>query len=233
MRTRVSVRPRLSVIAICKNEKHNLKHFLASAGIVADEIVIVDTGSTDGTCEELKRVGFSEKGRGTLKLRHFKWKSDFSAARNFALRHATGYWVLWMDLDDRLSAGAPAFITELKKHDHHNSAFGFDIASVTDAEGVYTRFVQLRMFPNLPGIRWERPIHETLHPAMERAGLMLQPMPECVILHLGYADAMMKRQKALRNASILETLQEETYEKFYQLGDAYFATNAFDLGTIN
>lgn len=227
------MRPRLSVIAICKNERHNIQKFLASAGLVADEIVIVDTGSTDGTPELLKKVGFSEKGRGTLKLRRFAWKDDFSAARNHARAHATGHWILWMDLDDRLHAGAPAFINELKKHEHHNTAFGFQVASQTEQEGAYIRFMQLRMFPNIRGIVWEKPVHETLHPALTRKGVNLEPIKECVILHLGYMDPMVSRMKAERNAKILERMTEETYERFYQLGDAFFSMNTFDIGCIN
>lgn len=227
------MRPRLSVIAICKNERHNVQKFLGSVGLVADEIVIADTGSKDGTQEALKKLGFSEKGRGTLKLRHFKWKDDFSAARNFALSHASGEWVLWMDLDDRLSAGAPAYINELKKHDHHNTAFGFHVASQTEEEGAYVRFLQLRMFPNIRGLHWRNPVHESLHDSLKLKNINLEPVPECVILHLGYMDPILKQQKAMRNAKILESQSDETYERFYQLGDAYFAMNAFDLGTVN
>lgn len=227
------MKPKLSVIAIAKNERHNLQKFLGSIGLVADEIVIVDTGSTDGTVEALKKLGFSEKGRGTLKLRHFTWKHDFAAARNFALSHATGEWVLWMDLDDRLSAGAPAYINEFKKHDHHNSAFGFLVASQTEEEGVYIRFLQVRMFPNLKGIRWDRAVHENLHASLKAKGINLEPFPECQIVHVGYMDPIVKYNKAARNAQILEKMTEETYDRFYQLGDAYFAMNAFDIGCVN
>ena len=227
------MRPRLTVVAICKDEKHNLQYFLASAGLVADEIVIVDTGSKDGTCEALLKLGFSEKGRGQLKLRHFNWNKNFSDARNFSLRHVTGEWVLWLDLDDRLSASAPQYINELKKHDHHNTAFGFLIASSTEEEGAYVKFLQLRMFPNIRGLRWRRPIHESLHESLEQKGIRLEPVPECVIIHTGYADPMLKQHKAMRNAQILESFHEETYERFYQLGDAYYAMGTYDIGALN
>lgn len=235
------MRPRLSVVSICKDEKHNLIKFLSSVGLVADEIVIVDTGSKDGTPAALKKLGFSEKGRGQLKLRHFKWNNNFSDARNFSLRHATGEWVLWMDLDDRLSASAPHFINELKKHEPFQmegderkaAAFGFQIASQTEEEGAYVRFIQARMFPNIRGISWRRPIHESLHTAFEMKKINLVPIKECVIIHLGYADPMLKQHKAMRNAKILESFTEESYERFYQLGDAYFAMGTYDLGCIN
>ncbi len=227
------MRPRLSVIAICRNERHNVKQFLGSIGIVADEIVIADTGSTDGTQDEFRKFGFMEKGRSTLKLRHFKWKDDFAAARNFSLSHATGEWVLWMDLDDRLGAGAPEFINGLKQHEHQNTAFGFQVASQTDEEGAYVRFIQLRMFPNIRGIYWKKTIHESLHDSLDLKKIRLEPIKECVIIHTGYMDPILKQNKAIRNARILEKQTEETYEKYYQLGDAYFAMSAFDIGCVN
>ncbi len=227
----------LSVIAICKNERHNIQKFLGSIGIVADEIVIVDTGSTDGTVDAFRKLGFREKGKSTLKLRHFAWKSDFAAARNFALSHATGNWVLWMDLDDRLGASAPAFINKIKAHDAsdetNRAAFGFLVLSETEEPGVYTRFLQARLFPRVRGVAWERPIHEQIHPSLKRKNIPLEPMPECQIIHVGYTDPILTQQKAMRNAKILESLHEETYEKFYQLGDAYFSMNAIDIGAIN
>jgi glycosyltransferase involved in cell wall biosynthesis len=61
---------------------------------IVDEIIIVDTGSTDKTVELAKSRG--------AKVFHFPWIDDFAAARNEALRHATGDWIFWMDADDRL-----------------------------------------------------------------------------------------------------------------------------------
>jgi glycosyltransferase involved in cell wall biosynthesis len=227
------MQPRLTVIAICKNEKANILPFLGSVGIVADEIVIADTGSTDGTQEELRRLGFTEKGRGSLKLRHFAWKDDFSAARNFALSHAKGNWVLWMDMDDRLFKTAPQYINQLKQQDRTDVAYGFQVACETEAPGTYVRLLQPRMFPNIRGIFWERPIHEKLFKSLDLKGIHLEPMQDCIILHTGYVDPLVNQRKALRNSKILEKLSEESYEKYYQLGDAYFAMNAFDIGMIN
>lgn len=227
----------LSVIAICKNEHHNLQKFLGSIGIVADEIIIVDTGSTDGTVDALRKLGFRERGRSALKLRHFKWKSDFAAARNFSLAHATGEWILWMDLDDRLGANAPALINKIKMHDASDerisAAFGFQIMCETEEPGVYTRFLQTRMFPRRPGIAWERPIHESVFKSLKRKNIRLDPLPECQIIHTGYIDPLVMKLKAERNSRILEKLPEESYEKYYQLGDAYFSVNAYDIGSVN
>jgi glycosyltransferase involved in cell wall biosynthesis len=225
---------RLSVVAICKNERENLVPFLRSAGQVADEIVIVDTGSTDGTVEMLHRLDFREKGSGRgLKLRRFEWCNDFAAARNFALSHATGDWVLWLDLDDRLEVSAPDFILPLVQYPRRDKAFAFQTRSLTGEEGVFMPHMHLRMFPRLPGLRWEGKVHENLEPSLRAAGIEVEPVPPCIILHLGYQDAKAVQAKAFRNAKILEADKLETYLKFYYLGDAYLQLSAHDLAVIN
>jgi tetratricopeptide (TPR) repeat protein len=224
---------RLSVVAICKNEIHNLIPFLKSAGLVADEFVIADTGSTDGTLEMLHRLDFKEKGRGSLKLRRFEWCQDFAAARNFALSHATGDWVLYLDLDDRLERNAPDIIEALKNGPRKDLAFAFEVASLSGEDGVYVRSMQIRMFPRLPGIRWERPVHEIIQPSLAAAGIGIEPVPPCKILHLGYEDRRMQSMKAKRNSEILEKMEPKDFLCFHELGDAYMQLGAFDLAAIN
>jgi glycosyltransferase involved in cell wall biosynthesis len=223
----------LSVIAIMKDEEKNIVTFLKSFITVADEIILVDTGSTDRTVTIAKKLGFTDKGRSTLKLRYFKWKDDFAAARNFALSYARCDWVMWADLDDTLEKNAPQVIHALKKTDRKDAAFGFLVASESGEEGVYNKFMQARMFPNNRGVRWERTIHEKIVDSIKDAGLSLEPIPECAIIHSGYTNPVIFKNKMLRNAKMLEELNETSYDKFYQLGDAYFGANAYDLGIIN
>jgi hypothetical protein len=85
----VSDKPRLTVCLIAKNEERFLGQCLASVKDLADEIVVVDTGSTDRTVEIARSFG--------AKLGYFEWSHDFSAARNAALELATGDWILVLD----------------------------------------------------------------------------------------------------------------------------------------
>ena len=76
----------VSLCMIVKNEEAYLADCLASAKPFVDEMVIVDTGSTDRTVEIAERFG--------AKVFHFPWCDDFAAARNESLRHASGDWIL-------------------------------------------------------------------------------------------------------------------------------------------
>ncbi len=87
--------PTLSLCMIVKNEEKHLARCLSSVKDVADEIVIVDTGSTDKTIEIAESF--------SAKIFHFDWVNDFSAARNFALSKCTGDWILYLDADEELN----------------------------------------------------------------------------------------------------------------------------------
>ena len=86
--------PTISLCMIARNEERVLGDCLASIRPYVDEIILVDTGSTDRTVEIAENFG--------AKGYHFPWCDDFSAARNVSLSHATGDWVLWMDADDTI-----------------------------------------------------------------------------------------------------------------------------------
>ena len=88
--------PRLSVILITKNEAHNIEDCLRSVQGLADEIVVVDSGSSDGTVEIAQRLG----AQVTVTA---DWPG-FGVQKGRALARATGQWVLSLDADERVSA---------------------------------------------------------------------------------------------------------------------------------
>ena len=95
---------KISLCLIARDEEQLLTGALESVYGAVDEIIVVDTGSTDGTREIARNAG-------ALVIDHF-WQDDFSAARNEALAHATGDWVLVLDADERLAPGAVTAIRE-------------------------------------------------------------------------------------------------------------------------
>lgn len=98
----------LSVTLICKNEESNLQRLLPQLTF-ADEVIVVDTGSTDGTVSVAKKY--------TKNVYNFTWCDDFSKARNYAISRATCDYVMWLDADDVLPSETKKFIMGWKKVD--------------------------------------------------------------------------------------------------------------------
>src|SRR5438309_1213713 len=97
--------PFLSACLIVKNEEHNLERCLGSLQGAVDEVVLLDTGSTDRTVEIATAMG--------ARVFYFEWCDDFSAARNESLRHARGEWIIWVDGDDELLMDQPDALRRL------------------------------------------------------------------------------------------------------------------------
>lgn len=97
----------LSLCMIVKNEEKVLPRCLDSVKNIADEIIIVDTGSSDHTVEIA--------GKYTDKIYHYKWNDDFSAARNFAFSKGVSDYLMWLDADDVLPERERNRLQELKK----------------------------------------------------------------------------------------------------------------------
>ncbi|MBI5115350.1 glycosyltransferase, partial [Candidatus Poribacteria bacterium] len=189
--------PTLALIMIVKDEQDNLSELLPAISSCFDEIVIVDTGSSDKTVEIAQTF--------TEKVFHFAWNDDFSAARNFALSKARSDWILWLDADDRMK---PEDVSLMKVHiSSANKAFLLKVVSSAGGADA-AEFIQLRLFPNLVGIAWEGRIHEQILPSMKRKGLEFELLAEASIIHTGYNDANILKKKTLRNIALLEKEQE-------------------------
>jgi glycosyltransferase involved in cell wall biosynthesis len=155
-----TVPPRVSLTMIVRNEEANLSGCLASAADLVDEIIVVDTGSTDRTKEVAGRLG--------ARVYDFPWCDDFAAARNESLRHATGQWIFWLDADDRLDeenrGKLQALLAGLKTE---NVAYVMRCCSQSGATGGSTAAVDhVRLFPRHPEIRWQYRVHEQILPSV-------------------------------------------------------------------
>jgi len=96
---------RLALCVVVRDEAERLDRCLDSVGGLADEIVVIDTGSVDGTQELARRRGAT--------VVSFPWRDDFGAARNEALRHVTAPFVLVLDADEVLETGAADTLQQL------------------------------------------------------------------------------------------------------------------------
>lgn len=188
----------LSLCMIVKNEKSNLPACLASAQGLADEIIIVDTGSSDGTQDIARSFG--------AKVIQSNWQGDFSLARNLSLAEAKGQWIVWLDADDRLLEVDKIAIRKLVEADPGAKprAYGLMVKNSSDGGKTGSVFNQIRIFPNRPELRFRAPVHEQILPALEAANIPIE-YTDIRILHTGYADPETSRAKQIRNKTILES----------------------------
>lgn len=181
---------------IVKNEEAFLDDCLRSVHDIVDEIIIVDTGSTDGTKEIALRYG--------AKVVDFTWTGDFSAARNFSLDHCSGEWILYLDADERLDQRHVQTLGALIR-DKNVSAYNLIIEGdhATETGSLSQSNSYPRLFRKSTGIRFEGRVHEQIWPSLQRMNAVVR-QSDVVIHHLGYARGYdVVRQKAMRNLELL------------------------------
>ncbi|MCE5336988.1 MAG: glycosyltransferase [Desulfobacteraceae bacterium] len=186
--------PGLSVCMIVKNEAENMAEALESFKSFADEIVVVDTGSTDDT----KKIAT----KYTSNIYDFKWIDDFSAARNYAISKARRTYQIWLDADDRITEQDQRHINSMKSMFDGKKAFYFVLENHQDDAPMST-CLQLRCLPILDGVKFEGSIHEQIFPSAVKAGLNLVTT-DIAIRHMGYMTDEIRMAKARRNLEILE-----------------------------
>ena len=191
-----SAAPLVSLCMIVKNEESNIGECLASTQGLVDQIIVVDTGSTDRTVEIAKAHG--------AQVEYFEWTKDFAAARNHSLSFATGQWILWLDADDRVPLDTVRKLRSLLQKANKDQFFALAVKNTTDQGKTGTRFDQIRLFPNHKGGQFRGKIHEQLFQSLESAGLHRTELP-LEIYHTGYTDPETIRQKHVRNLEIFRS----------------------------
>ena len=146
----------ISLCMIVKNEEDTLARCIRSVKDIADEIIIVDTGSTDKTRQIASGL--------TDHVYDFEWIDDFSAARNFAYSKATKEYILILDADDVVLAEDRKKFKKLKKTLDPSVDVvmmkynvGFD-----DKGNVNLSYYRERLSKRSRGFRWVEPVHEHL-----------------------------------------------------------------------
>ncbi len=212
-------KPFLSLSMIVKNEEKMLEGCLDSVKGIVDEIIIVDTGSTDYTLTLAEKFG--------AKIYHHRWNNDFASARNESLKHCTGEWILYLDADERLDEGCKQkIIPLLKSADENTAGFMLTIESdhvQLDGSVELHRGGYPRIFRNLgyPTIKFEGRVHEQITPSIFALGKSIA-FSDLKIIHLGYNQSKeVMQEKIKRNYQLLIAhVQEEPLNGYawYQLG---------------
>nr|WP_325232947.1 glycosyltransferase family 2 protein [uncultured Oscillibacter sp.] len=148
----------VSLCMIVKNEEDVLERCLKSAADLADEIIIVDTGSTDRTKEIAARF--------TPRIIDFLWRDDFAAARNESFAHASMDYCLWLDADDvLLEEDRAAFLALKESLDPAVSVVMAPYHTGFDEGGHVTfSYYRERLIKNRAGMRWAGAVHEAVAP---------------------------------------------------------------------
>lgn len=185
---------KLSLCIIAKNEESTLPKCIRSAKSIVDEVVVLDTGSTDKTVAIA-----SENG---AKVYEYEWNNDFSAARNEALRYVTGDWVLVLDADERLTP-------KIKSHIQQTIEMGEYIMvnllrhEIGAAQSPYS--MVSRLFRKHPDIKFSRPYHAIIDDSVieilqKEPDWQIGHLSEVAILHEGYTEAVINQQNKTTKA---------------------------------
>lgn len=194
----------LSLCMIVKNEEKNLAPCLKSVRDVVDEIIVVDTGSTDKTKEIACVFGAN--------VYDYDWTGDFSAARNYSLEQARGDWILVLDADEVVSCldheelktlitkrtpSPVAYSIVTRNYTHDVSLLGW-----TPNHGQYPEeagpgwmiSAKVRLFPRIRDAYFVNPVHELLEKSLENASI---PIRTCnvIVHHYGKLDQEREAQK--------------------------------------
>jgi len=236
--------PSLSIVMIVKNEVHCLGTCLNSVRGLADEIVVGDTGSTDGTIELAVSHG--------AKVIPVDWHDDFAAARNEVLKNCRGDWLLHLDADEELDHDSAQTIRRLVKQDGAGlDAFEVMLYNYCDdvrawrwmpvqARSPLARFARghagylpvplLRLFRNRRGYVYREAVHENITESVRERGGKVGTC-EAIIHHHGYAaTGPRQKEKAARYLAIARKKMEEHPSDLKALHDFAEQATACDLG---
>jgi tetratricopeptide (TPR) repeat protein len=206
---------------IVKNEEAMLPRCLDSVHHMVDEMVIVDTGSTDSTIEIAERYG--------ARVFSYPWNGSFADARNYAMQQAKMDWIFIMDADDELPPEDTGKLRELTSGSLPATAwFCKTISYLGDVPNPGNVICNLNIYlvRNHMGYRFTGDIHEQIACAdpVQKTTTAISDMR---IYHYGYLNGAIRSQgKRERNmAMILRELEKRPDDPFmlYNLGNEYFA----------
>ncbi|MBN3115068.1 glycosyltransferase [Pectobacterium brasiliense] len=208
----------ISVCMIVKNEALHLGNSLKAIAKYFDDIVVVDTGSTDDSKSIAKKF--------TDKVYDFEWISDFSAARNYSLQFAKYDWVLVIDADEEIESIDIAMLSKLI-HQHTTHIGNVERLDYIDEDGeesivkeCFNRLFRKELY------HYEGIIHEQITPREIKSHAVKRFMAPIVLNHIGYQQEVLRQtNKIARNISMLEKAIGDTPKEpylHYQLGKSHY-----------
>lgn len=209
-------RKTVSLCVIARDEESTVGMAIKSVLALVDEVIVVDTGSRDNT-----RIIAEGYGARVVDV---PWEDDFSAVRNTALNEATCDWVLVLDADEYLQPVRPV---EFQRLLHDPTVAGYRLRMISaDPTAIHAGENRVRLFLNVPEVRYQYPINERIMPALGEwaARNQLQVLEaDLSILH-EHRDADTRSRKRERNLRILRkavvTFPDEPYFPYQLASEA-------------
>lgn len=213
----------ISLCIIAKNEAELIGQCIKSALPYVDQVVVVDTGSSDRTQEIAKNLG--------AEIWDFPWNNDFSTARNFSLEKARSDWILFMDCDEEIDHSTGEIMLEAVKSDYYHAYY--IIVNNLLAGNNHVSFHSIRLFRNLPQYRFKGKIHEQIsYSIVANCGEEKISRIGFTLLHHGYNPEKVNIQaKITRNVFLLKEQQGNLEDKdgffLYNIGIEYVRQGKF------
>ena len=226
--------PKLSLCMIARNEEKVIADCIKSVQSIVDEIILVDTGSTDDTVKIAEQLG--------AQVFHEEWKDDFASARNISLEKATGEWILVLDADEviaesdleelqKLTLDRTTCTEFLQRHytdDHRLSGFTPVKKEFPELEGENAGYFEsncCRLFPHGEGLHFQGRIHELVEHSIRELGKHKVERTEIRIHHYGHTTEI---KKTKNKAKLYTPLGEKKisddpsdWKAFYEMGVEY------------
>ncbi len=187
----------LGLIMIVRNEAANLGRSLSPVASCFDEVVVIDTGSTDDTANICKELG--------ARVHDYAWRDDFAAARNFSIKTATADWLFWLDGDNAITQ---EMVADLRLRLPQGPAVLWALEQLEPSGG---QLWQKRCFPRRPEAYFAGKVHEQLAHPPEWPSIVT-PVK---VRHWGYADHQHAQTKGRYYLTLLNQMREDDPEDYY------------------
>lgn len=198
---------RLALVMIARNEARSIARCLESVKPYVDEMIVLDTGSTDKTISIARKLGAT--------VERFAWSDDFSVARNKALDYSDADWNLILDADEWIEGDTEQLSPRVLGQAPFVGVV--PVESKFDLQGVEESSVSWisRILPR--GVRYRGRIHEQPVSDLPRKKIPLK------VAHDGYRDSNLKSKKGRNIQLLLQALKEDPSNVYfmYQMGKAY------------
>ena len=210
--------PRLTVAMIVRDAEELLPPTLESIRFIADEILIVDTGSSDRTRNVAVAAG--------AKVLSLLWGDDFSTPRNLAMAHATGEWILWLDAGETLDADTALAIKLFsQEYARADRAYLLPVEIPANGQSISSEQVgRIRLAPNFKGLQFEGRVRENMNRSLAANHIEVEALPWKIHRSTREHDQHVRSRKARRDLRLAELEMKQngwSAPLLNVMGDAY------------